>query len=249
MNFEKWLIINKNLSLRTAKLYAYYSQRVAKNFESEYQKLNSSSSKKIAYFAYCYFCEFKGKEKPKVSIAKVKQIKVTEVVDYHTYLNVVENYIDNNSCYSINGKLIAKLAFIYGLRIDEILNLKSEDVTNQWITITGKGGKRRHVPIDKNFYEILKTYKGYVVNNNERKITYSTARNILTSIKTNLNLSKQITWHSFRHGFAVRLLMNNIDLFTISKLLGHSSLNTTATYLRFNLEKTTNTFKKLGLFA
>lgn len=249
MNFEKWLITNKNLSLKTAKLYSYYAQRVSKNFEKEYLKFNSSSSKRIAYFAYCYFCEFKNIEKPKVKIAKTKQIKLTEVMDYKTYTMIVESYVDENSNYSINGKLIAKLAYIYGLRIDEILNLKSENVSIQWITIFGKGGKSRVVPIDSNFYNIIKTYKGYIVNNNGKKITYSTARNILSSMKRKMKLNDQITWHSFRHGFAVRLLVNNVDLFTISKLLGHSSLNTTATYLRFNLEKTSETFKKLGLFA
>lgn len=249
MNFEKWLIINKNLSIKTAKLYNYYSMRVSKNFDEQYQKLESSSSKRIAYFAYSYYCEYKNKNKPKIKVPKSKQSKTTEVVDYQTYVNISENYIDEKTNYSINGKLIAKLAFIYGMRIDEILKLRSEDITNKWITINGKGGKKRHVPIEKNFYDILKTYSGYIVNDNGKKISYSTARNILCSIKRNLLINNKMTWHSFRHGFAVRLLTNDVDLFTISKLLGHSSLNTTATYLRFNLENTSNVFKKLGLFA
>lgn len=47
---------------------------------------------------------------------------------------------------------------------------------------------------------------------------------------------KNLTIHSLRHTYAERLRRKGIDVATISKLMGHSSLETTAIYLHSNKE-------------
>jgi len=50
--------------------------------------------------------------------------------------------------------------------------------------------------------------------------------------------------HAIRHAFATHLLEGGADLFTISKLLGHEDLNTTAIYLHVTQKNLTATMER-----
>jgi len=45
-------------------------------------------------------------------------------------------------------------------------------------------------------------------------------------------ITKNITFHCARHTFAVSLLSKNVDIYTVSKLLGHRELATTQIYAK-----------------
>lgn len=45
-------------------------------------------------------------------------------------------------------------------------------------------------------------------------------------------IEKHITWHCARHSYATNLLEQEVDILTVSKLLGHKSILQTQTYLR-----------------
>jgi len=48
----------------------------------------------------------------------------------------------------------------------------------------------------------------------------------------NAEIEKHITWHCARHSYATNLLEQEVDILTVSKLLGHKSILQTQTYLR-----------------
>ena len=43
---------------------------------------------------------------------------------------------------------------------------------------------------------------------------------------------KRVSPHTFRHFFSVQCILNGIDIYTLSKLLGHSEISTTQRYLQ-----------------
>ncbi len=43
-------------------------------------------------------------------------------------------------------------------------------------------------------------------------------------------ITKHVTFHSARHTFAVSLITQGVDIYTISKLMGHTEVKTTQIY-------------------
>ena len=58
-------------------------------------------------------------------------------------------------------------------------------------------------------------------------------------------VDKYITFHTARHTFATLSLTYGVDLFTVSKMLGHKSINTTQIYAKIVNEKVNEAVKKL----
>ena len=50
-------------------------------------------------------------------------------------------------------------------------------------------------------------------------------------------ISRKITFHCFRHTFATLLLSNGTDIYTVSKMLGHTNVTTTQVYAKVVNEK------------
>ena len=62
-------------------------------------------------------------------------------------------------------------------------------------------------------------------------LRYSSYTNVaLSQWMLRARITKHITFHCARHTFAVRMLTNDVDIYTVSKLLGHSELKTTQIY-------------------
>ncbi len=43
-------------------------------------------------------------------------------------------------------------------------------------------------------------------------------------------ITKHVTFHTGRHTFAVSLITQGVDIYTVSKLMGHSEVKTTQVY-------------------
>ncbi len=61
-------------------------------------------------------------------------------------------------------------------------------------------------------------------------------------------IKKNVSFHTARHTFAILLLSNKTDLYTVSKMMGHASLKTTELYLKVLDEKVTQAAEGLPTF-
>jgi integrase/recombinase XerC len=148
----------------------------------------------------------------------------------------------------------AVLALLYGsgLRISEALSLTRKDVpapgAGDTITVTGKGNKRRMVPVLASVLALIADYaalcprelapegplfigaKGGILS--ARVIQLGMAR-----LRGALGLADTATPHALRHSFATHLLARGGDLRAIQELLGHASLSTTQIYTAVDAER------------
>jgi site-specific recombinase XerD len=58
---------------------------------------------------------------------------------------------------------------------------------------------------------------------------------------------KKFKWHRLRHTFATILVRNDVDIYSISELMGHSDITTTIRYLSLNIEKKQESIEKLRI--
>jgi integrase/recombinase XerD len=78
-------------------------------------------------------------------------------------------------------------------------------------------------------------YTDYVFPRNisGNPITASSAAQIYQRAKKQAGIKKNGGIHALRHAFATHMLEAGVNLFFIKELLGHSSIHSTARYLRF----------------
>lgn len=132
-----------------------------------------------------------------------------------------------------------KRAFLFacftGLRLSDVRRLKYEDIRNGILRMTMKKTKQEVViPLTKNALKYLDPKgKGIVFSINYKAITSDTTRicNSLKRICFYAGVDKHITFHCARHTFAVNALKFGGDVFVVSKLLGHTKIETTQKYL------------------
>jgi len=142
------------------------------------------------------------------------------------------------------NRAIVGVMLFAGLRRGEVINLKLNDVSieNHSIFINqGKGAKDRVVPISNTLGNILSEYLKDRRRLNKHSLYFFTAvqkdeplgfrciNNIMTRLrkKTRLKFSS----HTLRHAFARLMLEGGCDIYTLSKIMGHSKITTTTIYL------------------
>ena len=152
---------------------------------------------------------------------------------------------------NLKHKLIIKMLYSTGLRLQELINLKRTDIdfdNNILFVRKGKGKKDRITIISENIkLDLLKYYSQYEFKTNYvfegRKNKYSKKSVQLILHNASKKLKFRIHPHMLRHSFATHLLEQGTDIRIIQKLLGHSDLNTTEIYTRVankNLKKIKN---------
>ena len=144
-------------------------------------------------------------------------------------------------------------------RVQELIDLKIKDIrisNPSVVTLTGKGNKRRQVPIMDKTKRLLENYinnlrgndaisKGdsyLFVNQKKQKlsrwgISYIIGKYVKLAEKDpKFSVAFPVTPHVFRHSKSVHLLQSGVNLIYIRDFLGHCDCSTTEIYARADTE-------------
>jgi len=154
---------------------------------------------------------------------------------------------------------VALLSVLYdtAARVQELVDLKVRDVRFDppaIITLTGKGRKKRQVPLMTNTESLVKQYIGEafgdlagasdkpLFSNRMRTkmtragISYIVNKYVKKARSTSLAIPEKVTPHVFRHTRAMLLLQSGVALIYIRDLLGHVDIETTEIYAKADTE-------------
>lgn len=149
-------------------------------------------------------------------------------------------------------RLIVELLYGAGLRVSELVNLKTNgiDLNANYLRCSGKGSKERLVPLGVKAKESLNEYfvqrdflvkkfnldtKNLLIADGGRFLTRQDVYNFIH--EQGKRIHKNISPHTLRHSFATHLLENGADLRIVQELLGHADVSTTQLYTHISKKR------------
>ena len=144
----------------------------------------------------------------------------------------------------VNPKHFAFIITLYGsgLRISEMLDLRTGDIDGERMLLhvrSGKGRKERYAPLTKASLEALRYYWKLYRPANENNFVFPDSTRTRTmshdafaaaikKIANEAGICKNPTPHTFRHQFSTHMLQGGTDLMTVKEMLGHELLESTS---------------------
>ena len=235
----------RKYSYRTGKAYIGVVKRFLRSglepreFLLKYYSDKSRSSMRQAYFALKFFYEnvlhMKFNENTPLPPKKKRKLPVVLGRDeIKRMINMTENP---------KHKLVLMFLYYAGMRLNEVRNVRWEDVDFEREIIhikVAKGENERVVFLHPNLKENLKLFgvrrTGYIlISQRGKRYSAKSIQMIVKRAAERAEIGKKVTPHTLRHSFATHLLEGGADIRHIQHLLGHKSLRTTQTYPNFPL--------------
>lgn len=132
-----------------------------------------------------------------------------------------------------------------GIRVSELCDLRIQDVHDDYIRVVGKGNKEREVGISPDVAKLLWKYVHHhrkpsddkevrvFVNRYGQPVTPNGVEQLLIDIKDRACIEGvRVSAHTFRHTFARIYLEQGGEIYRLSRLMGHSSVEVTEEYLK-----------------
>jgi integrase len=149
----------------------------------------------------------------------------------------------------LNGEFLMQFRILViflvntGLRRQEAIRLTAADIDFQkrLLHIVHTKSKRvRIIPLNETAFQALRDIGSKLFSNLDAdKISRTFAYYVKSAEMTGFHL------HSLRHTFATNLIARGVDIYTVSRLLGHSDIRTTMIYAKSNTDLLKTAVKRL----
>lgn len=143
-------------------------------------------------------------------------------------------------------RALLEFAYATGVRVGELITVGVHDLDLEegFVGVTGKGTKRRAIPVGARAVAALRIYlretrptldrgqgKGVLfLSAAGRPLSRMGAWKIVAKHVRAAGIRKRVTPHTLRHTFATHLLQGGADLAAVQEMLGHADIATTQLY-------------------
>lgn len=214
--------------------------------------LNNNLATLKVFFSYLIDEEYlEEKDNPLRRIKSMKEEKRVILTFNDEEVKRIISDVKEETYSNLRDKLILIMLFDTGIRVSELCGIKKADISMRHILIHGKGSKQRLVYISKTMRKYMRKYAEaklerfkhkqvddiedfYFLNQSAKQLYRSRINKILKEHCNNVGIREEVRCspHDCRHYFAQKQLRNGIDVYSLSRLLGHFDTQETAKYLR-----------------
>jgi len=258
---------------------ATFSADMVREFLDHIEQKNSIATRNQRLGAIRLFFTYLGQQHPSMleaakNITTLSNKKTTQpVIDNLTqdevreFIKLAEEQSKPNK--QARDRALFQLLYNTGARASEIVGINIDDInldTLPVVTLTGKGGKSRIIPLWQETKDAITQYlslrqndginhHALFLNPQRERLTRFGLRDIVRRYAARIAKSqhhlanKNVTPHTFRHTTAFHLLRANQDLVTVKEWLGHADINTTSNYCAIDPEtkrKALSTFRSIN---
>ena len=188
------------------------------------------------------------KERPTANIKNMKMPKVKILTFNNVEVRKLLYYFDKRDFLSVRNRTMIALFFDTGMRLSEVILMEADQIHEDYILVHGKGAKERLVPVSpylakalmqyrlvrEKHFESYKIPERYLfVSRTGKKLTPEAITKFLKKAAKDVGVNDQIrvSPHTCRHTFAHMQLKNGLDLYSLSRVMGHESVAITQRYL------------------
>lgn len=183
--------------------------------------------------------------RPDLVLKKVK-VQTQSAIENVISLEEFEKLLN---CLKKDGKMKMYYLVLFlgktGARVSELRQFKKRDMLRGYAEIPTKGKIRRVYFCDSlrseevySFFNVFKDDDFLFQNRYGEQITTRGIAQQLINYARKYGINEKVMHpHSFRHFFAIEFLKRDNDISLLADLMGHSSINTTAIYLRLSKEQ------------
>ena len=184
--------------------------------------------------------------------------KIPEILSMDEVIRLLEQP-GGNSPKEISDKAMLELLYATGIRVTELITLKTSDVNLQMgFLVCKEVSKERIIPFGKEAKNALMRYldgvRDSMVDDKTSEILFANCSGkpmsrqgfwkLIKYYAKKAGIEEDITPHTLRHSFAAHLVENGADLRSVQEMLGHSDISTTQVYANMNHNRIRDVYAK-----
>jgi len=171
--------------------------------------------------------------------------KLPQVLDVDEAVQLVE--VSTNGPLGVRDRALLELFYSSGLRVSEVCALRWGDLdfAQGLVTVLGKGGKQRVVPVGSHARTALQALRDQAVGvaqafvfpgRGGKQISARAVQLRMRLVARQQGVYKRVHPHLLRHSFASHMLESSGDLRGVQELLGHADIGTTQIYTHLDFQ-------------
>ena len=160
---------------------------------------------------------------------------------------------DTSTLMGYRDRVILEVLYSSGIRRNELINLKVEDIDTEggYLRVNeGKGNKDRVTPLGKIAAKYVYNYVTGVrklllltrqdsqwlfLTKSGKRMDKTAVRDIIIKTSKKAKIEKTVTTHTYRRSCATEMIKNNANIMHVKDILGHEDVSTTQVYARLTI--------------